>query len=59
MSKASSLFESQNNMNDLIQKADQGTQAAESLGVGTYEEVEMEEDVINNDGDDRQVKCDN
>ncbi len=63
MSKTSSLFESQNNMNDLIQKADQGTQAAESLGVGTYEEeVVMEEDVNNNDDgddDDRQVKGDN
>lgn len=35
-SKTSEFFDSMNCMNDLIEKADQGTQA-ESLGVGTGE----------------------
>lgn len=35
-SKASDFFDSMNSMNDLVEKADQGTQA-ESLGIGTHE----------------------
>lgn len=47
-SKMSDMFDSINSMNDLIEKADQGTQA-ESLGVGTHDlEINLD-NLVNSD----------
>lgn len=47
----SDMFDSINSMNDLIEKADQGTQA-ESLGIGTHDLEISSDNLVNCDDND-------